>query len=197
MNERVKKYFVNLLWLALVFFVIRCLIAMPKNFYDVYSSIGETISITVIFACVYEKQLWRYNPFEKTPVLSKKYNGILKSSYDNIEREVSLQIKQTLFSIQIILTTGESKSKSISSSLDDILGEQQLTYCYLNTPNAEVRHRSEIHYGTAMICVDNPKVLKGQYFTDRKTTGDMVFNAVLKDDKNFLQYTAKDIALKP
>lgn len=58
----------------------------------------------------------------------------------------------------------------------------------LNTPKAEVRHRSEIHYGTAMLYVDNPKVLKGQYFTDRKSTGDMVFNAVLKPDKDLLKY---------
>lgn len=194
MNKRVKKYFTNLLWVALVLFVIRCLIAMPKNFYDVYGCIGETISLTFIFACIYEKWLWRYNPLQKMPVLSKKYTGTLKSSYDNIEREASLQIRQTLFSIQIILTSGESKSKSISSSLDDILGEQQLTYCYLNTPNAEVRHRSEIHYGTAMICVDNPQVLKGQYFTDRKTIGDMIFNAVLKDEKYTFKNKEKDIA---
>ena len=193
MNERVKKYFVNSLWVALILFVIRCLIAMPKTIYDVYGCIGETISITAILAYLYEKWLWRYNPLGKTPVLSKKYTGTLKSSYDNIEREASFQIKQTLFSIQIIFTTGESKSKSISSSIDDILGEQQLTYCYLNTPNAEVRHRSEIHYGTAMICVDNPKVLRGQYFTDRKTTGDMVLNAVSKDEKNIV-CQRKDIA---
>ena len=180
MNERVKKYYFNLLWLALILFVIRCLISMPKTLYDVYGCIGETITITVILACIYEKWLWKYNPLRKTPVISKNYTGMLKSSDENIEREASLQVKQTLFSIQIIFTTGESKSKSISSSIDDILGEQQLTYCYLNTPNAEVRHRSEIHYGTAMLCVDNPKELRGQYFTDRKTTGDMVFNAVLK-----------------
>jgi hypothetical protein len=197
MNERVKKYFGKLLWVALIIFVIRCLIAMPKSVYDAYSCIGETISLIAIITYIYEKWLWKYMPFEKTPVLSKKYTGILKSSYDNTEREAYLQIKQTLLTIQIILSTGESKSKSISSSIDDILGEQQLTYCYLNTPNAEVRHHSEIHYGTAMICVDNPKQLKGQYFTDRKTTGDMVFNAVLKGGKNLFQYKPKDVALKP
>mgnify|MGYP000904884238 CR=1 FL=1 len=186
MNERMKKFFVNLLWLALILFVIRCMISMPKTIYDVYGCIGEIISITVILACLYEKWLWKYNPLEKTPVLSKYYIGMIKSSNDNIERKANLQIKQTLFSIQIFLTTTESKSKSISSSIDDVFGEQQLTYCYINNPNAEVRQRSEIHYGTAMICIENPKVLKGQYFTDRKTTGDMVFNAVTEDYKGRL-----------
>ena len=114
MNERMKKFFVNLLWLALILFVIRCMISMPKTIYDVYGCIGEIISITVILACLYEKWLWKYNPLEKTPVLSKYYIGKIKSSNDNIERKANLQIKQTLFSIQIFLTTSESNSKSIS-----------------------------------------------------------------------------------
>ena len=109
---------------------------------------------------------------------AKKYIGSLITSYDNIERSAELEIKQTLLTLQIILITGESKSKSLSATIDDILGETVLTYCYLNTPNANVRDRSEIHYGTAMLCVDNPRKLTGHYFTDRKTRGDMKFNSV-------------------
>ena len=32
-----------------------------------------------------------------------------------------------------------------------------------------------MHYGTAMLSIENPEELKGQYFSDRKTTGDMNF----------------------
>lgn len=59
--------------------------------------------------------------------------------------------------------------------MDKVLDEWQLTYCYLNVPQANVRERSAMHYGTAMLCVENPEELKGQYFSDRKTTGDMKF----------------------
>lgn len=184
MKERVKSFSVSFLWVALILAVIRCIISFPNTLYDVYGCIGEIISVTVFLAFLYEKWLWKYNPLEKTPVLSKEYTGTIKSSDEDMEREASLQIKQTLFSTQILFTTVESKSKSISSSIDNILGEQQLTYCFLNTPKAEVRHRSGIHYGTAMLCVDNPKELRGYYFNDRKKIGDMHFNAILKDKKD-------------
>ena len=107
--------------------------------------------------------------------MAKRYVGSLKSSYDNIERKAVLEIRQTLMSVHITLTTDESKSNSLSASIDEILGEMQLTYCYLNTPKSEFRHRSEIHYGTAMLSITNPASLDGQYYTDRKTTGDMSF----------------------
>jgi hypothetical protein len=75
----------------------------------------------------------------------------------------------------VVFITGESKSKSISASIDKIQDEWQLTYCYLNVPQANVRDRSAIHYGTALLCVENPEEIQGQYFTDRKTTGDLKF----------------------
>lgn len=80
-----------------------------------------------------------------------------------------------MLSINVIFITGESRSKSISSSIEKIQEEWQLTYCYLNVPQANVRDRSAIHYGTALLCIEDPEEIKGQYFTDRKTTGDMHF----------------------
>lgn len=75
----------------------------------------------------------------------------------------------------MIFTTEESKSSSISASIDKIQDEWQLIYFYLNVPQAKVRDRSSIHYGTALLSIENPEKLQGQYFTDRKTTGDMKF----------------------
>lgn len=143
--------------------------------YDLFGYAGEAISAAVILSGLYEKFLWRLNPFESTPKLAKRYTGKLKSSYDHIERNALLEIKQTLLSVHVTLITDESKSKSLSASIDDILGEMQLTYCYLNTPKSEYRCRSEIHYGTATLSLVNPKVLDGQYYTDRMTNGDMFF----------------------
>ncbi len=171
MKEQFNKLMSKTIWSAIILFCLRCFISWNeiKNAFSV--CLATLLSIT------YERWLWKFNPLESTPVLSKKYTGSLISSYDNIERNAELEIRQTLLTIQIILITGESKSKSLSSTIDDVLGEKILTYCYLNTPNANVRDRSEIHYGTAMLCVDNPNKLTGQYFTDRKTIGDMKFNS--------------------
>jgi hypothetical protein len=145
--------------------------------YDLFGYASEAIGIAVIFAILYEKYIWRFNPFETTPKLASRYRGKLKSNYDNIERSAMLMIKQTLLSVHVTMVTDESKSRSLSVSIDEILGEKQLTYCYLNTPKSEYRDRSEIHYGTATLSISNPKEIDGQYYTDRKTIGDMHFVA--------------------
>lgn len=180
MKNQQKKIINICVWSAIILFTLRCAISWQSiinsvSIYDLFGYAGEAISVAVIFAGFYEKLLWRVNPFEKTPKLAKRYKGTLKSSYDNIERTASLEIKQTLMSVHITLISNESKSKSLSASIDEILGEIQLTYCYLNTPKSEYRYRSEIHYGTATLSITNPATLDGQYYTDRKTMGDMVF----------------------
>lgn len=180
MKNQQKKIINICVWSAVILFALRCAISWESiissvSIYDLFGYAGEAISVAVIFTGFYEKFLWRINPFEKTPKLAKRYRGTLKSSYDNIERTVSLEIQQTLMSVHITLISNESKSKSLSASIDEVLGEMQLTYCYLNTPKSEYRYRSEIHYGTATLSITNPTALEGQYYTDRKTTGDMVF----------------------
>ena len=152
-------------------------IGESKDFslYNIYGYAGEAIAFSAFIMVIYEKWLWKYNPFEKTPVLKKKYRGTLVSTYDGIKRDATLDIKQSLLAVSVIFTTGESKSKSISASIDKIQEEWQLTYCFLNVPQAKVRERSEIHYGTAMLCIENPEEIQGQYYTDRKTIGDMKF----------------------
>lgn len=188
MREEYKKFINASIWVAVILFCVRCFIdwkTMSSNFYvyDVWGYAGEAIGLTSVIMLIYEKWLWKYNMFCSTPVLSKVYLGKVRSSYGNLERNVKLEVKQTLLSVNIILISGESRSRSISSSIDDILGEKQLTYCYLNKPKNEYRTRSEIHYGTAMLCIQNKDVLEGHYYTDRNTRGDMKFFAEGKNKK--------------
>ncbi|WP_373213901.1 hypothetical protein [Blautia obeum] len=180
MAESYSKFTSKSIWLTIAMFCLRCFLSGTKiiaefSIYDLYGYAGEAIAFSAFVMLVYEKWLWRYNPLEETPVLKKKYRGTLLSTYDGIERDATLEIKQTLLSINVIFITGESRSKSISSSIEKIQEEWQLTYCYLNVPQANVRDRSAIHYGTALLCIEDPEEIKGQYFTDRKTTGDMHF----------------------
>lgn len=180
MAENYNKFTNKSIWFTIAMFCLRCFLSGTKiitefSMYDLYGYAGEAIAFSAFVMVLYEKWLWKYNPLEGTPVLKKKYRGTLLSTYDGIEREATLEIKQTLLSINVVFTTGESKSKSISSSIEKIQDEWQLTYCYLNVPQASVRNRSAIHYGTALLCIENPEKIEGQYFTDRKTTGDMKF----------------------
>ena len=182
MKEQQKKLINISVWCAIILFALRCIISWKSimtdfSFYDLWGYASEAIGITVVFATLYEKFFWRFNPLETTPKLASRYSGTLKSNYDNIERGAELRIKQTLLSVHVTMITDESKSRSLSASIDEILGEMQLTYCYLNTPKSEYRDRSEIHYGTTALSISNPKEIDGQYYTDRKTMGDLHFVA--------------------
>lgn len=180
MDQRLKKTVQITCWVFAIVLLARNLYSYVvqsqiPTVRDMLGFIEGAISVATIFFIIYERVLWRINPFESTPKLKRKYQGSFVSSYDKKKRDAELKIKQTLFTVQIIMTTKESKSKSLSASIDDILGEKQLTYTYLNKPKTVFRTRSEIHYGTAMLTINKDGTLSGEYYTDRQTRGDMDF----------------------
>lgn len=144
-----------------------------KNKYDLFGYAGEAVGLATVIMAAYERWLWRINPFETTPALKKIYTGKIVSSYDNIERPIELYIKQSLLSVQITMVSAESRSNSLSASVTGINGENSLIYHYLNTPQSKYRDRSEVHYGTAVLTIIDGTMLKGRYYTDRKTNGDI------------------------
>ena len=151
--------------------------------YDqVWSQISTTISINAIIWLVFVKWIWKWRLFYPWlvpyPNLEGKWSGQLLSTYDDPNGEeiaTEISIHQTFFNIQVKIKTGESRSHSISArfDIDKDRGFERLIYSYMNTPNADVRERSEIHHGTTMLNFEGFKVdnLEGNYWTDRKTTG--------------------------
>ena len=130
MTETQSKFTKKVVWITVFIFCIRCFISGTKiitdfSIYDLYGYTGEAISIATLLMFAYEKILWKYNPLEKTPVLKKRYKGSLLSTYDGVEREAMLEIKQTLLSINVVFTTGESRSKMHFIYIDErIVGIQ-------------------------------------------------------------------------
>lgn len=185
MDKKYGKIIRIAMWIAIVLFVLRCVISWNSivagvTAYELFGYAGEAIGLAAILTALYEQKLWRYNPWETTPKLHAKYVGTFVSTYDNIVRNGTLEITQTLSTVSVIFSTEESRSRSISASIDEIAGEKQLTYCFMNIPESKYRDRSEIHFGTAMLTILANGVLKGQYYTERKTLGDMEFMAERK-----------------
>jgi hypothetical protein len=58
---------------------------------------------------------------------------------------------------------------------NDADGIKRLSYTYINQPKASVRDRSAISNGAAVLRIVGgaSRRLEGQYWTDRKTTGDV------------------------
>jgi hypothetical protein len=76
------------------------------------------------------------------------------------------------------MKTDESTSNSVVGTIYHENEQKLLTFVYFNKPDATVRDRSPMHYGTCRLVVDNPLILTGDYYTDRKTTGSMKFNVL-------------------
>ena len=179
-----KKHFDGLLrkamWVAIVLFVARAALScreLQANFslYSIFGYAGEAIGAAAIVIVCYEKWIWKFDPLIKIPYIAGKYEGTIKSSYDQVLRSATIQIKQTFLSVDVTLETEESGSRSVSGTIEDIFGSHELIYTYLNEPKAQVRDRSAIHYGTATFILVEKNHLKGSYYTDRNTSGDMDF----------------------
>lgn len=170
MRENLKDYGNYIIGVALAIYFIISLIFKENSFLD---NLDLTTTITLIISVLYSQILWKYNPLEKTPKIYGEYEAKFISTYDKSVRKMNVEIKQDLLSTRIYMTTKESKSESITSSLKKKQDSWQLIYSYENVPNSIEREHSEIHFGTCMLNIINNKITDGSYYTDRKTTGDI------------------------
>ena len=117
------------------------------------------------------------------PVLAKKYKGKIRFAQEDEEqeRDSEIGIEQTFLNVTVKLGTDESSSNSVTATIKEENGSKKLIYTYLNTPRAEIQGKSAIHYGTAMLVVDNPKHLTGNYYTTRLSRGSLEFDALAED----------------
>lgn len=159
---------------------------------DAVQLLGQSLTVTVILMKLFDKYAWKWKLVRRihdVPVLSKTYVGTIYSSYEEkddgknvkAERSGHLHVYQTFTKTVVELTTKESSSRSVMSYLGKDQGGARLIYTYQNDPSIDIQERSPIHYGTAVLRVNAAGSLKGFYFTTRKTTGEMEFEAVDKE----------------
>ena len=180
MKKRMDALLKRAMWISIIVFVIRCCfswnsLVVNVSAYTVFGYIGEAIGVAAILIGLYEKWGWQWDPFIKEKNFKGKYKGKIVSNYDGSEREATLEIKQTFLSIDVKMITEESKSRTVAAMIEKILGVQELVYTYFNEPKASVRDRSEIHFGTARLSFEQDGKIAGNYYTDRDTRGEMVF----------------------
>lgn len=166
-----NKYLQKFIYLGIIIFV---LLKFLLNI-NLFDGIGYSVTICLFVAWIYEKIIWRYDFLEKTPRLKKKYKAVIKYQYDGKykSKEVDLTIYQDLLFVRVEMKSDESFSKSIIASVYQDNGIWYLTYTYINEPNQKVRNRSTIHYGTCKLNLNDINNIKGEYFTDRGSCGDI------------------------
>ena len=190
MRETYKKFVTYSIWVAIILFVVRCVIAKNEigNYismstwgvlgYNVFSYAGEAIGVMFLLMAFFNKIAWKWkfiNKFVDMPVLAKRYTGTFVSDWqsENKTYDASLEIKQTFLNVSIVFKSGESRSYSILSTIDTISDSKRIIYNYQNEPRAELAERSTIHKGTAELWLEDSGELVGNYYTSRKTSGSM------------------------
>lgn len=134
------------------------------------------------------RPLWRWFPklgHWFFPDLNGTWQGALRSTWENPAIgespgpiQTTITIRQTLFTTSVRQRTNESSSWStrVISECDRDADRYRLWYSYDNKPSATVSPRSGQHEGVAWLEVsmdENPNRLLGQYYTSRKTSGDI------------------------
>jgi hypothetical protein len=156
--------------------------------WEAIKKLPDAVTVYILLVLIFTKWAWRLPVFKNWlvpfPDLQGTWRGTLESTWidpttsQKIPAEaVTLVIRQTFSNISCVMYTNESYSYSTTAQIneDDESGIFCLSYNYTNRPRANLRDRSAIHDGAAILKVvlKPQKKLEGVYWTSRKTTGDL------------------------
>lgn len=160
----------------------------PVDLWTALKMIPTAVTVYAFVGFVFTKWIWRWKVFQgwliKIPDLQGTWRGELQSDWINPATgkgippvPVMLVIRQTFSALKCTLMTAESTSYSTTADINTATNGEDLylTYNYTNKPKALIRDRSAIHDGAAMLrIIRQPgRCLEGEYWTSRKTRGDI------------------------
>ena len=158
-----------------------------------WAPFGTVVSFLVVLGAAFEFLLWRWfclhGWFVKRPDLRGTWRVELQSDWidPTTNRGVPLVVcymgvVQTLSTLQMHLMTPESESWFIAESISESPSAvgYQIAGVYTNRPQTHLRgDRSEMHLGGLLLETHGPPrrpdTLTGEYWTNRKTKGQMAF----------------------
>ena len=168
----------------------------PSQLKDFLGLIPKVITLDLLVVWVFLRWLWRWRIFRPWlvpfPNLNGTWTGHVQSDWVNPETNegigpipAMLTIKQRLFLISCVMHSEEMKSDSYSEGfrIDADRQLKQMTYTYTSKPRPSVSQRSVPHDGTVLLdIVETPKLkLKGRYWTERETTGEIELEFLKKE----------------
>jgi len=144
----------------------------------------------LVLMTLFDSWAWRWRALRpwlvSTPDLNGTWKGEIVSTWvpaaepHGTPIQAYLAIHQTFSFIRIRLMTRESNSNLLTGSVArDPSGLYVVTGIYRNVPDLLRRSTSPIHHGAMLLEVreNPPRVLQGEYWTDRDTKGELRFTA--------------------
>lgn len=184
MSERVKNLIKPMILIAACVFATCYIVREPATNDDYLAYIGYAISCVSILFVLYEKFLWRHIPWNRPPVLKRKYAGKLSYVYKKQPgtKDISISVKQTWLSVKITTKTDINESHTITGTIVSEHGVDVLYYIYMTDPSAVCRGGNPIQYGACRMVLneDNEKIT-GKYWTSSQTIGDLEWKEVNED----------------
>lgn len=137
---------------------------------------------------LWERVVWKLSPVQRMRGAPRDVSGTWKGTLTSFGEDPStgkppapksayLIVRQTAFTVSVILLTDESRSVSSLGTVAGGDGLASLDYMYLNRPDSKVEHRSRMHHGSTSLDITGipAKRLKGRYWTDRESRGELEF----------------------
>lgn len=180
-----------------------------SNIVDFLKIIPKVVTIDAIIVGIFTKFLWKFRIFRgwlvPFPNLNGTWTGEIHSDWINPKNKknispipVMLTIDQTFFHINFLMTTEEMKSHSYVEGfkIDKENQIKQVAYLYTSKPRIVLDSRSLPSDGAIIFeIIEKPKMkLKGQYWTDRKTKGEILLSFY---NKKMLEEMPKSLGKHP
>lgn len=148
------------------------------------------IGVVSLALAGFDRWLWRLPGIRRLagrPLLEGTYWGEVRTESIDPETKrkrdpiaAALVIRQSYSGIVVSLFTAESRSATLTASLDeDASGSFGISGLYRAEPRISVQHRSRTHHGALRLTVAGGDTrLSGGYWTDRESQGELEFQRV-------------------
>lgn len=209
LNLKNSLYLIVGLTIGLFFLLSKIHGITDYNLKNIIKLITQIVTINTLVIGFFVKFLWKFKIFKgwlvPFPDLNGTWKGFIHTTWvDPITNQrpdpipAIVTIHQSFMHISCAMRTAEMNSISIVSDfhLDKENQIKKLYYSYDSNPLQTVKERSPQHCGTmAFNIIEKPKLkLSGEYWTGRKTTGEIVVEFWKKEKLN---YYPADLGVHP
>lgn len=155
-----------------------------------FNPFNRVLTIVAAVLAIFDKWGWRWwifrGWFVHLPDLNGTWKGRFESTWTDPQtgqvpppRDARVYVKQSYSTIHLRLETDESNSELLAGGVvRKADGTYQVSGVYRNTPRLRIRETSPIHHGSLLLEIigNPPTALRGEYWTDRRTQGELRFD---------------------
>lgn len=178
---------------------------IPTTWWGVVRPFLTAMSVAGATFWLYDKHFWNlpmlHGWLTRQPDLRGVWNVEIRSTYVDPKTNLRIepvqgyaQIDQTSTSFCLRIYTNESKSKTIAHAFENDQHVYRLAIVYENEPAIELRENiSPLHKGSAIFSArgHKPESFAGDYWTERKTNGEIVLRDRRKGEINSFEEGGK------